>query len=80
MKNGVQNMKRSEMISIIKSAWVDSSSFPTDDLVAKYILDKIEAAGMLAPETVIYTDMANGNTLCAPVFAWDFEDPESGAV
>ena len=49
-------MKRSEAIEIIKKCWIDSSSFPTDDLVAKYILDALETAGMLPPERDIWIE------------------------
>lgn len=46
-------MKRSEMLDIIKKQWVQSTSFPTDEAVAIYILDAIEKAGMLAPLALV---------------------------
>lgn len=44
-------MKRSEMLQLIKAQWQNSTSFPSDDAVAKYILDAVEKAGMMPPKT-----------------------------
>lgn len=43
-------MKRSEMLKLIQDCWADTTSFPTDVAVAKYILDTIEKQGMLPPK------------------------------
>lgn len=42
-------MKRSEMVNLIENVWKDTTSYPSDKLVAKKILDEIEKAGMLPP-------------------------------
>lgn len=65
-------MKRSKMLEIIKKQWNNSTSFPTDDAVAKYILDEIEKAGMLPPER----DKIIEKHLCT-VNEWEPEDAQT---
>jgi hypothetical protein len=68
-------MKRSEMLEIIKRQWQDSTSFPSDDSVAKSILDAIEKAGMLPPPmygTVEVESTEEG--LAVKIWGWEKEE------
>ena len=42
-------MKRSEAIDLIKKQWNESTSFPSDQAVAEFILKALEKAGMQPP-------------------------------
>lgn len=42
-------MKRSEAIDLIKKQWNESTSFPSDQAVAEFILTALERAGMQPP-------------------------------
>lgn len=60
-------MKRSEALDLIKKQWNESTSFPTDQAVAEYILSALEKAGMLPP-------LSNLNSLGTKDNAWEPED------
>jgi hypothetical protein len=42
-------MKRSEALDLIKKQWNESTSFPSDQAVAEFILTALERAGMQPP-------------------------------
>lgn len=42
-------MKRSDAIDLIKKQWNESTSFPSDQAVAEFILTALEKAGMQPP-------------------------------
>jgi hypothetical protein len=74
-------MKRSQMLEIIKEQWTNSTSFPTDQAVAEYILKAIEKAGMLPPPDDISTlaiDGDNGITIAVSYNHPPAKDPTNG--
>jgi len=68
-------MKRSEILKLIEETWKNSTSFPTDRLVAEYILKVIEKAGMLPPIIKEKSWIINDNEeMIYSVNEWEPED------
>jgi hypothetical protein len=53
---------------------IPNESFYKPKELAKEILEAIEKAGMLPPETIRYIDQDNGNTLVSSECLWEPED------
>lgn len=71
-------MKRNAMIEVIKKVWADSTSWPSDQIVADKILEAIEKAGMVPPiiPEKSYTMLPNGELTYA-VHEWEPEDDKT---
>jgi len=70
-------MKRSDMVMKIVVALAEMDvEYPNGygyEEQAEHILMRIEDAGMLPPERIIYTDQGD-NTSCWPECTWEDED------
>lgn len=66
-------MKRSEMLEILEKTFFHYDNYTN---IAQKALNAVEEAGMVPPERVRYTDLANGRTICAPECTWEPEDEQ----